>query len=241
MIPTAVTAMAIKASAEKPLEGLWPNTSLARSRAYFRDAGLSPGERFWLNVLGGIDMDEFHPVRRRAVDLLRAYTGSGSPLDALKGSLCDGGWDGESHPSGDFAHWMLWRMGCVDSRILSRNVPEVRIQRTGHPVQRLCAGAQRLGAWKPFRLDDVPKPGDIVLSGSRARGEQERARIFIAAEGPRLWRMACAWTRGTDLRVTEDLVELRGEELVRHGGRELLVGWVDLLRVLGDLAGPSGQ
>jgi hypothetical protein len=178
---------------------------------------------------------EMHRVRRRALGLLEEYKDGPLGEAAVQEIFTDGGWDGKSHPSTEVCHWMLWKLGCRDSRILSRNVPEARIARGDSAFQRLHQGAQRLGAWQNFVLDNAPKPGDIVLSGSRQRGEQERARIFIAADGPRAWRVMDAWTDAKDrLVLSRSTVEVRGETLVRPGGRELLAGWVDVLLVLGD-------
>lgn len=178
---------------------------------------------------------EMNRVRRRATELLEEY--KDGPLEdaAVREIFTDGGWDGRGHPSADFCHWMLWKLGCRDSRILSRNVPEARIVRGDGLFQKLHHGAQRLGAWQSFMLENAPKPGDIVLSGSRSRGEQERARVFLTAEGPRAWRVVDAWTDAKDrLVLSRSTVEVRGETLVRPGGRELLTGWVDILLALGD-------
>lgn len=181
---------------------------------------------------------EMHRVRRRALGLLEEYKDGPLGEDAVREIFTDGGWDGRGHPGAELCHWMLWKLGCRDSRILSRSVPEARIARADDAFQKLHRGAQRLGAWQNFVLDSVPKPGDIVLTGNRTRGEQERARILVAADGPRAWRVMDAWTDARDrLVLSRSTVEVRGETLVRPGGRELLAGWVDLLLVLGDELG----
>jgi hypothetical protein len=178
---------------------------------------------------------EVHAVRRKAVECLRRYTSGGLDEGAVQEILVDGGWDGKSSPSPELCHWLLWKLGCRDSKILSRNVPELRISRTGDPVRKLCNGAQRLAAWRAFRLENVPEPGDIVLSGRRERGETERARVFIESAGPRTWRLAELWTdvKGVP-RPSEAVAELCGEDLVVGDRKELLTGWVDLLAALGD-------
>jgi hypothetical protein len=178
---------------------------------------------------------EMHRVRHRALGLLEEYKDGPLGEAEVQEIFTDGGWDGRDHPAADFCHWMLWKLGCRDSRILSRNVPEVRIVRGDGLVQKLCGGAQRLGAWRGFQLDNEPRPGDIVLSGSRSRGEQEVARVFLAAGGPGTWRMLEARTDERDrLTLARSAFEVRGETLVRPGGKELLAGWVDLLLALGD-------
>lgn len=179
-------------------------------------------------------MGEAHSVRRHAVECLKKYTADGLDGDAIQEILIDGGWNGKSSPSPELCHWLLWKLGCRDSKILSRNVPELSIVRTEDPVRKLCSGAQRLAAWRAFRLENVPEPGDIVLSGRRERGEVERSRVFVRAEGPKLWRLAELWTDAKDIpRASEVLAEVRGESLVVGDRRELLTGWVDLLAALG--------
>lgn len=183
-------------------------------------------------------MSEIHAVRTRALTLLGEYT-AGRVEGAQKEILVDGGWDGKSLPSADFCHWFLWKMGCKDSRILSRNVPESSIVRTGDLFKKLSDGAQRLGAWKPFQLETTPSPGDILLSGNRKKGEQERARVVTAVDGPKLWHVVDVWMDKETMRLAEVPTSVRGEDLVRPSGREVLVGWVDLLLALGDAAGPG--
>ncbi len=178
-------------------------------------------------------MADISTVRQRAMDLVKGYT-AGPVEGAQQEILVDGGWDERVEPSGDFCHWFLWKLGCRDSRILSRNVPEASIRREGHPARRLLEGAQRLGAWRPFQLDASPLPGDIILTGERRKGEQERARVVLAADDSRRWFAVEVWLDSANkLRMSEFPFEVRGEELVRSGMRETLVGWVNLLSALG--------
>jgi hypothetical protein len=169
------------------------------------------------------------------MEYLKKYTVGGLDEEAVQEVLTDGGWDGRSSPSPELCHWLLWKLGCRDSKILARDVPELRIVRAGDPVRKLCGGAQRLAAWRAFRLEIVPEPGDIVLSGRRERGEIERARVFVGSDGPDLWKMVELWSDSKGVpRVLEVLAGLRGEYLVVGDRKELLTGWVDLLAALGD-------
>lgn len=167
-------------------------------------------------------------LRRQALAHVRKYTTEGLSPDGVQEVLLDGGWDGRSCPSADMCHWLLWKLGCRDSRILSRNVPELRISREGNLVQKLLRGAQRLAAWTSFRLENRPECGDIVLSGNVKKGEKETARVFLEGVSS-TWTLAEVILSNDGVPVmTEVRAEVRGEELILEGRRETLAGWVDL-------------
>jgi len=43
-------------------------------------------------------------------------------------------------------------------------------------------GAQRKAAWRPFLLEHMPNPGDILYLGCASKGEPERLCVFLWAD-----------------------------------------------------------
>jgi hypothetical protein len=127
---------------------------------------------------------------------------------------------------------MLWELGCRDSRIVSRSAPELNMSPALDPTSRMLSGAERMAAWRPFRLGLDPSVGDIVLCGSVQRGEKRRMCVFLSSDGNE-WTMATAGVMDKfGLQCAEVLiVELRGETLRWHDGPSRVNGWVDIDKV----------
>lgn len=188
-------------------------------------------------------MEKPSDLRSLAVSFVTAVTPSFEGDEWFDSVLCQGRLpDPRYLPGPDLCHWLLWKLGCRDSRILCRDVPESGIRYTGKSIDVILQGAQRMAAWRPFVLENGPLPGDILLTGSTTRGEPRHINMFLNTRG-KLWTtvdiVACEKT-GRWI-VTEVVRELNGYRMVeRNGVSKQLNGWVDVCSITYD-ALPGSQ
>ena len=65
---------------------------------------------------------------------------------------------------GFLPHWMLYRLGCRQTEIVNRDVPDAGLKYEAEAnLGKLRLGAKKLGAWVPYSVNAKPKRGDIVL------------------------------------------------------------------------------
>ncbi len=67
---------------------------------------------------------------------------------------------GGYHSCGDLAHWMLYRLGCRDERLVNRTADEGAAD--WMPVRNIT-NITGSSAYRKARNGDVPKPGDILF------------------------------------------------------------------------------
>jgi len=180
------------------------------------------------------DTHEPHEIRRSAAELLLAHLPAYSNSPWFRDDVCQGRLIRQGYSSGpDFCHWLLWELGCRDSRIINRDVPELNMKWISNGIRHLVEGSQRRNAWVTFMLDNVPNVGDIVYLGQDSRGEPEHLCVFM-------------WAEGNDW-VTADAghVDLFGDQCVeiltrtlhgyhmqgRTGIKKQLNGWVDITQL----------
>lgn len=93
-------------------------------------------------------------------------------------------------------------------------------------------GAQRKAAWRPFLLEHVPNPGDILYLGNTNKGEPDRLCVF-------LWASVSGWVTAdaTEFDAFDDpcaLIVCRpfaGYHLSFTGQSKQINGWVDITQL----------
>lgn len=170
-------------------------------------------------------------IRSRALQILEDHLPSSAGSPWFNYELCQGlseewGFD----PSPELCHWLLWKLGCKDSRLLSRHLPEMGIVREINGVKKLLRGIQRLSAWTSFNFENEPSPGDILHLGHANQGEPEHICIFISVDGDK-WRTADILPCEKKGHFVADFVtrELKSGRVVgRSGVTKRLNGWANL-------------
>jgi hypothetical protein len=164
--------------------------------------------------------------REKILDLIIKYNEetTGSSLLSL---IVDGGWDGSICPSHDVCHSLLWKVGCTDSRILSRNIPDLLMKRDKNPFQKLIKGSQRLTSWNHFVLDKTPIPGDIVLCGDKTKGELEKSYIFMSIDGKSNWKLFSSDVYKSKIK-TKIISKKPDGIYIDDNGKKTIMGWVNL-------------
>lgn len=173
-------------------------------------------------------------IRHSAVSLIISRLPAGSGNHWFENEVCQGRLHERGYDSGpDLCHWMLWELGCRDSRIVLRLCPKLNMKPAEDPVSRMLIGAKRLLAWRPFRLGMKPKPGDILSSGVKAYGERERLGILLSSEGAE-WVIAVAGIKDQSGSQCAEMVIVPMSEktLHWHDGPTRLNGWVDIERIV---------
>jgi hypothetical protein len=170
------------------------------------------------------------PLRRAAVQelvsKLPAYTGD----EWLGNEVCQGRiYDKGYSPGSDLCHWLIWKLGCRDSRVLCRDIPEKKMAWDRNGIQRLVWGSQRLAAWKPFLLGHTPNPGDIIYLGAPNKGEPHCLCVL-------LWTIGEEWVVA-DANQTDAYGEpcalivcspFAGYHLSFAGQTKQVNGWIDI-------------
>ena len=178
-------------------------------------------------------------LRNLSMELISSVVPSRAGDPWFENELCQGRTNDRGYnPGPELCHWLLWKLGCRDSRILSRDVPELNLQHSNRGTERIALGAQRLTAWRPFRLDDVPNRGDILHMGSIARGEPEHVCIFMWVDGDK-WITADVLPCERKGHFQAALISrrLQGDKVIgRSGETKRLNAWVDITRLMFDVS-----
>lgn len=190
-------------------------------------------------------------VRSAAMDLLEGYlpceTGSAAFDEIAKdygrmGTTC-----------GYLTGWLLWKLGCVDPRIVNREEPEDGLHyAVGMNIARLVQGAKSMGAWRSIHADGPPKPGDLVYYAKdppeiRADGSKNfKEHVNVAVECPigGVWRTGDAgrtnMTTGEQMAEFVERKQFANGSIDYMGGPRQVFGYVDLEAVPFANAPPDG-
>lgn len=169
------------------------------------------------------------PVRAHARLLVEAYVPSDTGEPRFEHIAKDYG--GKGTTCGFLCHWLLWRLGSDNTRIINRSETGFTYV-DGQNISRIFNGGK-----PPFRLvlggpsmqrGLRPKPGDVVFIKQHPNGAHTTEHVFVFLEefpvGPRtFWRTAEAGQKNSS-----------GRECARPGQRELLLGKSTGARVTGN-------
>lgn len=135
--------------------------------------------------------------------------------------------------SPDICNWLLWALGCRDSRVLSRELLSLNIRWIPEGIRRMYEGSQRIGAWRPFLLNNMPEVGDIVYLGRDSLGEPEHMCIFLWAEGKQWVTVDAGHIDMFGDQCVEILTRtLQGYHMQgRTGIKKQLNGWIDITQL----------
>lgn len=172
-------------------------------------------------------------LRSTAVEILKILpkTAKEEWFDSI---MCQGRMSDQKYfPVPDLCHWLLWKLGCRDSKILCRNVPECDIKYTNFATKKILLGARRLSAWRSFTFENSPLPGDILHLGTDAQGEQEHICVFLRKDG-RLWTTAgVTMSQRTGLWTAQETTcEFDGLRLSNETSAKQLNGWIDICSIM---------
>jgi hypothetical protein len=173
-------------------------------------------------------------VRTTISTILTAVLPKTEGDDWFDSIMCQGRMSDRRHsPDSELCHWVLFELGCRDSRILCRDVPDRGIKYSNNQIEKIVSGAQRLSAWKRFVFENSPMLGDIIHLGSKARGEMEHVRIFLHAN-EKLWTTAgVTQSNKTGLWTAQETTNrFDGLRLENESGvTGQLNGWVDVCSI----------
>lgn len=143
----------------------------------------------------------------------------------------------EYHPGPDICHWLLWKLGCRDSRIICRDIPEYNIKHGGNAISKIVTGAQRISAWKRFTFENSPLPGDILHLGSNIQREPEHICIFLRSEGNNMITADIIMSEKTIRWILQEVTrKLDGFKTIdKNGIIKQLNGWVDICSIIYDV------
>lgn len=173
--------------------------------------------------------------RRAALALIAAYL----PATWLTAKFVEiiKGFGGAGTTCGYLIAWLLWRLGCVDARMVNRDEPDRGLRYlTGGNMAVPVAGAKANGSW---RTTGQPRPGDPmywaldvpILRADGTKDWREHFNIFIEANGDQ-WRTADAGRSDAQGRQMAEYVTRTWHESSRkaefYGGQRTLHGYIDL-------------
>jgi len=184
---------------------------------------------------GGVTPDN---VRDLALNLLTAYlpctTGDAKFSEIAKD------FGGVGTTCGYLPAWLMWRLGCVDPRIVNRSEPAEGLHyAVGMNIARLVQGGKDLGAWRTPAQNGRPKLGDLCYyamdppqqKGDGTKDYHEHVNVCIDSSGDD-WKSADAGrTNPKDGKQMAEFVtrkRLADGRIDYYGGPRKLIGWVDL-------------
>jgi hypothetical protein len=190
---------------------------------------------------GGDSTDGPHPtdpehIRDLAMNLLTAYLPCTTGSEKFHEIAKDYGKMGTT--CGYLTGWLLWRLGCVDPRIVNREEPADGLHyAVGMNIARLVSGGKALGAWRTQAGGARPKPGDCcyyAVDPPINGNYHEHVNVAVDCSTD-MWRSADAGR--TDPKTGEQMAEFvtrkrfNNGTLDYYGGPRKLIGWVDLTAV----------
>lgn len=176
----------------------------------------------------------FDKFRSVALEKLIDKISTNFTVDWFNDEVCQGHTDDFDYDcNADFCHWFMWKIGCSDSRILSRDIPELHVKRAQDPIHKFYNGAQLTVCWNHFRLDTAPLPGDILYLGNSESGEKEVLCVFLSND-ENTWHMVEAGKSPYgDNRISVISRKLNGYKLFNDGEVEKTVkGWADITKLV---------
>jgi hypothetical protein len=173
------------------------------------------------------------PLRRAAVQELVSKLPAHIGDEWLETEVCQGRIHYRGYnPGADLCHWLLWKLGCRDSRILCRDVPEQGMEWNKHGIESLYEGSQKLAAWRPFQLERMPEPGDIIHLGAPNKGDPYSVCVFLWNMGDE-WVVAdggCADAFGDPCALIV-VSRFAGYHLSCAGQKKQVNGWIDITQL----------
>lgn len=181
-------------------------------------------------------------LRNLAIRLLTEKLPADEHSDWLREEVCQGRLHSRGHtPSPELPNWLLWKMGCRDSRILSRDIPELNISWHPEALQKISSGARRVSSWVQWEFDTQPEPGDILHLGRPSWGEVEHVCVFINGNQNE-WTTAdmlpCERKGSIEAKIVTRKV--KGVTIVGYSGvQKHINGWISIGRLALDSAPES--
>jgi hypothetical protein len=181
-------------------------------------------------------------LRSAAMDLLEAYLPCNTGDPRFAEIAKDFG--GMGTTCGYLTGWLLWKLGCVDPRIVNREEPEDGLHyAVGMNIARLVQGAKSMGAWRTLGANGPPKPGDLVYYAKdppeiRADGSKnfkEHVNVAVSCPSGGVWRTGDAGR--TNMQTGQQMAEFVDRKQFANGsidylgGPRQVFGYVDLLAV----------
>lgn len=171
-----------------------------------------------------------HDRREAALALLANYLPSATGDARFKEVAQDYG--GMGTTCGYLTGWLLWRLGCVDNRIVNRTDKARGLRYfVGENISRLVNGGKALGAWRTVEKHGLPKPGDLAYyandppkietdkAGNQIKNFHEHVNVVVEAR-------ADAWRTGDAGRTVGAGVQ--GAEFVNRAAHQISGGKVTL-------------
>ena len=118
-------------------------------------------------------MEELSPIRQAALRLIKAFvpcdTGDQKFLEVAKD------FQGGGTTCGFLCHWLMWRLGCRDPKVVNRAAPPELRYVPGKNISRIFSG----GAFTRWKKGLEPKPGDIIFISN---GPPLTEHVFVLVE-----------------------------------------------------------
>lgn len=130
---------------------------------------------------------------------------------------------------GFLCHWLMWRIGCRDPKVVNRNEPKDGLRyAVGQNISKIYSG----GYFERFKPGTEPKYGDIVFT-SNGPPLTEHVFVFLSSEvrdGKKVWHSADAGQRNDAGRQCARFRKrtLTGRELVTSAGLRKIQGWIPI-------------
>lgn len=181
-------------------------------------------------------------LRSLAIRLLTESLPASENDDWLVKEVCQGRLHSRGHiPSSELPNWLLWKLGCRDSRIISREIPELNIGWHPEALQKISLGARRVSAWVQWAFDTRPEPGDILHVGRPTWGETEHVCIFIHGDQDH-WTTADMLPCERKGSIQAQIVtrKVQGVTIVGNSGvQKHINGWLSIDKLVLDVAPES--
>ena len=161
---------------------------------------------------------------------------------------------------GYLPHWLWWRMGCSDAKLMCRHEPDTPFRYTSgsqinlvysHPKFVTLGGAYDIARktandQKFIEGSIYPKTGDaVIIKGVPNAKGQDSSHIFITldagtweTETKGSWRVAETGQDGNGGHIAQRAVEFRNNKWMM--GAKWMLGWLDIDQVKFDLQ-PQGS
>jgi len=181
---------------------------------------------------GGLDLSSATEdvVREYAMDLINEYVPSTTGDDKFAEIAKDYGGSGTT--CGYLCHWLMWRMGCRDPKMVNRDEPSDGLHYVpGANISRIFANPHFVH-YKPG-LGMTPDNGDIVFLSD---GPPDTEHVYVSTgvddtKDPPIWSGANAGQRdkttGKQCSIFIDRT-FSHDSLLYSGGSKKIVGWVDI-------------
>lgn len=170
-------------------------------------------------------------LRSLATRLLAEHLPSDEKSVWFQEEVCQGRLHSRGHvPSSELPNWLLWKMGCRDSRIISRDIPELNISWHPEALQKIPLGARRVSAWTQWDFDRQPEPGDVLHLGRPTWGEVEHVCVFIHGDSSQ-WTTADVLPCERKGHIQAQIVtrKVRGVTIVGNSGTQKHInGWLSI-------------